>query len=158
MRRDSSAAPVLRSRRRGRGALGAAVAGALVSGSVLLGPAPPAAAAGVCGIRTGIVLRDAIGNVFDKALYCDNEPSDVYGKADFGAVLTGWLKLSPSWFTCYTFGPKDTKGNSVWYYVQGDQVADLPRIKGWGAVPGEVVKVPAGVAHPFPGLPNCPWV
>ncbi|PNE32244.1 hypothetical protein AF335_21335 [Streptomyces eurocidicus] len=131
------------------------MAGALVSGSALLGPAPPAAAAGTCGIREGIVLRDAIGNVFNKALYCENEPSDVYGKADFGAVITGWLKLSPSWFTCYTFGPKDTKGNSVWYYVQGDQVGDLPKVKGWGTVPGEVVRVPA---HPPPGLPNCPWV
>lgn len=110
-----------------------------------------------CSLQEGVDLRDTIGNAFTKALYCDNLPADLYGRPAFDAPVTGWLRLSPSWFTCYTIGPKDTQGNTVWYYTQGDQVGELPRIKGWGNLPAEFVKIPPTMSHPVTGLPRCPW-
>lgn len=143
--------------RRRRAAV-AAAAGALLAGTVLVPPAQAAATATTCGMREGLDLRDSVGNVFHRALYCDNLPSDVYARATFDARITGWLVLSPSWFPCYTNGPKDTQGNTVWYYTQGDRVGEMPRIKAWGAVPAEVVQVPVGASHPYPAdLPRCPW-
>ncbi len=137
----------------------AAVAAGLAVLALGAGLGAPAHAAerATCELREGIELRDAIGNVFTKALYCDNLPSDVYARADFASPVTGWLKLSPSWFPCYTTGPADTQGSKTWYYTQGDQVGSMPKIKGWGVVPTEAVRLPAGTAQPFPGLPRCPW-
>lgn len=131
--------------------------GVLGLGAGIAAPAHAAERAATCELREDIHLRDAIGNAFTKALYCDNLPSDVYARADFASPVSGWLKLSPSWFTCFTTGPADTKGNKTWYYTQGDQVGAMPRIKGWGNVPAEVVQLPAGTPHPFPNLPRCPW-
>ncbi|GGO46147.1 hypothetical protein GCM10012286_36380 [Streptomyces lasiicapitis] len=140
-------------------ALGAGIAApAQAAGRVAERPtATTVGTAGTCELREGIQLRDAIGNVFTKAVYCDNIPSDVYARADFASPVSGWLKLSPSWFPCFTTGPEDTKGNKTWYYTQGDQVGAMPRIKGWGVVPAEVVQLPTGTPHPFPDLPRCPW-
>ncbi|MER7350581.1 hypothetical protein ABT390_34810 [Streptomyces aurantiacus] len=148
--------PVVRTGWRRTAAVVAGV-GVFALGAGLAAPAQGAERAGTCELREGIHLRDAIGNVFTKALYCDNLPSDVYARADFASPVSGWLKLSPSWFTCFTTGPADTKGNKTWYYTQGDQVGSMPKIKGWGNVPAEVVQLPAGTPHPFPDLPRCPW-
>lgn len=135
----------------------AAGLGVLAVGAGTAAPAQAAGRAATCEFREGVELRDAIGNAFTKALYCDNLPSDVYARADFASPVTGWLKLSPSWFTCFTTGPEDTQGAKTWYYTQGDQVGTMPKIKGWGVVPAEAVKLPAGTPHPFPNLPRCPW-
>ncbi|APY89824.1 hypothetical protein DCW30_16585 [Streptomyces alfalfae] len=140
----------------GRAAAVAVSIGALLGPALATAPAHAGARA-TCELQDGIVLRDTIGNTFTKALYCDNLPADLYGRPTFSAPVTGWLLLSPSWFTCYSIGPKDTKGNDVWYYTQGDRVGDLPYIKGWGNVPAEMVQLPAGMPHPAAGLPRCPW-
>ncbi|MEV0126767.1 hypothetical protein AB0I16_35385 [Streptomyces sp. NPDC050703] len=142
--------------------LAARAAAVAVSVGALLGPALATAPAradarSTCVLQDGVVLRDTIGNTFTRALHCDNLPADLYGRPTFSAPITGWLLLSPSWFTCYSIGPKDTKGNDVWYYTQGDRVGDLPYIKGWGNVPAEMVQLPAGMSHPPVGLPRCPW-
>ncbi|MER7047065.1 hypothetical protein [Streptomyces jumonjinensis] len=141
---------------------GALMAAALLSLTLSAAPAhaavaPPSAVAATCVIQEGLDLRDTIGNVFTKALNCDNLPSEVFGRPAFDAPITGWLKLSPSRFTCFTKGPADTTGNTYWYYVQGDQVGELPPIKGWGNVPGEVLQLSGGLTHPVAGLPRCPW-
>lgn len=160
---DMSAAAAPRARvpgsRAGWRRTAAAMAGAAIFalGTGFAAPAQSTERAATCELREDVQLRDAIGNVFSKALYCDNIPSDVYARADFASPVTGWLKLSPSWFTCFTTGPADTQGNKTWYYTQGDQVGSMPRIKGWGVVPAEVVRLPAGTPHPFPNLPRCPW-
>ncbi|MFH8793737.1 hypothetical protein [Streptomyces sp. NPDC017941] len=140
-----------------RAASVATVLGILAVGAGLAAPAGAADRAATCELREGIQLRDAIGNVFTKALYCDNLPSDVYARADFASPVTGWLKMSPSWFPCFTTGPADTQGDKTWYYTQGDQVGTMPKIKGWGVVPAEAVQLPAGTPRPFPNLPRCPW-
>ncbi|GHG54611.1 hypothetical protein [Streptomyces griseocarneus] len=130
----------------------------------LLTAAAPAATAGtprtagttaVCKLRPGQSHRDSLGNVFQQDLYCDNLPSDVLGRSAYDAPVTGRLKLSPSWFTCWTEGEAPEGQTRVWYYTQGDEVVKMPRIKGWGVVPARVVQAPQ---HPFPGLPRCPWV
>ncbi|MET9545019.1 hypothetical protein ABZY36_06835 [Streptomyces sp. NPDC006627] len=139
-----------------RAAAVAAAVGALLCLPLSAAPASAGERA-TCSLQEGLDLRDTIGNAFTKALYCDNLPSDVYGRPSFDAPITGWLRLTPSWFTCYTIGPRDTQGNNVWYYTQGDQVGELPRIKGWGNVPAEVVKIPSTMSHPVAGLPRCPW-
>ncbi|CAM5696781.1 Secreted protein OS=Streptomyces alboniger OX=132473 GN=CP975_32430 PE=4 SV=1 [Streptomyces alboniger] len=140
-----------------RAATVAVAVGALLGLSVAATPAYADARA-TCEMQDGVVLRDMIGNTFTKALYCDNFlPADLYGRPTFSAPVTGWLALSPSWFTCYSIGPKDTQGNDVWYYTQGDRVGELPYIKGWGNVPAEMVQLSAGMSHPVAGLPRCPW-
>jgi len=141
---------------RARAATVAMAVGALLGPTLAATPAHADARA-TCAMQDGVILRDTIGNTFTKALYCDNLPADLYGRPTFSAPVTGWLLLSPSWFTCYSIGPKDTKGNDVWYYTQGDRVGDLPYIKGWGNVPAEVVQLGAGMSHPVAGLPRCPW-
>ncbi|GHF55825.1 hypothetical protein GCM10010218_41730 [Streptomyces mashuensis] len=137
----------------------ALAAGILVTGApVALAAAPEAAgttADATCAMRGGQAHRDNLGNIFTTDLYCDNLPSDVMGRSSFDAPVTGRIKRSPSWFTCWTEGEAPVGQTRVWYYTQGDEVVAQPGLKGWGVVPARVVEAPQ---HPFPGLPRCPWV
>ncbi|MGV9881318.1 hypothetical protein [Streptomyces sp. NPDC003006] len=117
-------------------------------------PAGPADASATCSLRQNHPHKDTLGNAFSLDLYCDNLASDAFGRPAFNAPVTGRLKLSPSWFVCWTEGDAAPDGNKVWYYTQGDEVVSLPGIKGWGMVPAKVVQTQK---HPYPGLPRCPW-
>ncbi|CAM5488815.1 hypothetical protein SALBM135S_05278 [Streptomyces alboniger] len=139
-------------------ALCLALSAATAPAAAQSGTAPaagPAAASATCSLRQNQPHRDTLGNAFSLDLYCDNLASDAFGRPAFNAPVTGRLKLSPSWFVCWTLGDAAPDGNEVWYYTQGDEVVSLPGIKGWGMVPAKVVQTQK---HPYPGLPRCPWV
>ncbi|OKI02376.1 hypothetical protein A6A06_15140 [Streptomyces sp. CB02923] len=118
------------------------------------GAAREGTSAAGCALRQQQPHQDTLNNVFTFDLYCDNLANDMYGRASYDAPVTGRLKLSPSWFVCWTQGDAAPGESKVWYYTQGDEVASLPRLKGWGLVPARVVASPR---HPFPGLPRCSW-
>lgn len=142
--------------RRRRTALTAAALS--LTAAALVAPAAQSASGEVratCSLRQNQPHRDTLGNVFSFDLYCDNLSSDLYGRSAYNAPVTGRIKLSPSWFTCWTEGDAAPGESKVWYYTQGDEVASLPRLKGWGLVPARVVETQK---HPFAGLPRCSWV
>ncbi|MEV0262370.1 hypothetical protein AB0I49_13620 [Streptomyces sp. NPDC050617] len=118
------------------------------------GAAREGAPAAGCALRQQQPHKDTLGNVFTFDLYCDNLASDMYGRAAYDAPVTGRLKLSPSWFACWTQGDAPPGESKIWYYTQGDEVASRPTLKGWGLVPARVVE---SQKHPFPGLPRCSW-
>ncbi|MCD9141452.1 hypothetical protein [Streptomyces albireticuli] len=122
--------------------------------AVVAEPAGGSGSAATCGLRNQR-HQDNLGNSFTVDLYCDNLATDVLGRSAFNAPVTGRLKLSPSWFVCWTEGEAPPGQTKIWYYTQGDEVVTQPGLKAWGVVPARVVQTPR---HPYPGIPRCAWV
>lgn len=114
--------------------------------------------AATCVLQENVLQQDKLGNVFRTDLKCENTAGDVYGRASYDSPLTGKKTSTLSTFVCWTRGQPHPGGNTVWYYTKGDTaVAPFQAFEGWGAMEASKLMTPAGVPHPFPGLPRCPW-
>ncbi|MFG1956998.1 hypothetical protein [Nonomuraea sp. NPDC049028] len=117
--------------------LTAALFGALPGAAAT--PAPAAAAAAECGVRS------------DGKLYCGNTPNVTLSyDASYQTAETGVLTSSFSWFQCWVEGGPHAGGNSIWYLAAGDKA--VPPYRGWGFLPAVHV---ATDHDPAPGLREC---
>lgn len=89
----------------------------------------------------------ACGVEGDKRLHCANDANVPMHQNPWAASpVVNRLRTTRSWFSCWFPGEAHAGGNSVWYWTQGDDNANL------GFVPASVVHT---ANDPAPGLVKC---
>jgi hypothetical protein len=87
----------------------------------------------------------------DKRLYCGNNANaKLYWNPTYGSTVSGVMRTTYSWFTCWQHGQVHPGHNDIWYWTKGD----VPQngYSGWGFMPAFDVRT---TVDPAPGLERC---